>query len=94
MTLPGGPYRLSLDAAQSAAAQSAQSLEVMVDGTVMGTIEATGTSYQTDHVGFTVTAGQHTIEFVGTGNGDSTMLIDAIALTPGSSFRRPRRRSR
>jgi len=89
VTLPGGAYTLSLDAAQSATAQSAQSLNVLIDGMVIGTIQATGTSYQIDDVRFTATAGQHTIEFVGNGNGDSTMLIDAIALTPRSSFTAP-----
>ncbi len=42
VTLPAGAYTLSLDAAQSATSQSPQSLEVLVDGTVVGTIQATG----------------------------------------------------
>jgi hypothetical protein len=74
-----------LDAAQRATSQSPQSLNVLVDGNVVGTIEATGTTYQTESVNFTVAAGQHTITFQGTERSESTELIDAVFLTPVSS---------
>ena len=82
VTLPAGSYTLSLDAAQRATPQSPQSLNVLVDGMVVGTIQASGTTYQTESVSFTVAAGQHTITFQGTETSDSTELIDARLLDP------------
>ena len=50
----------------------------------MGTITPTGTSYALYSTGpFTVTAGSHTIQFVGVGVGGSTALFDAVSIAAG-----------
>ncbi|MFO0957376.1 MAG: RHS repeat-associated core domain-containing protein [Isosphaeraceae bacterium] len=79
-----GTYRITFDAAQRANYQdSYQVFEVLVDGKVVGVFRPGGTSYaayRTDD--FTVSAGTHTISFVGLNpnGGDNTALIDAVAI--------------
>ena len=80
-----GTYALSFLAAQRANVQdSSQTFQVEIDGQVVGTFIPKDTSYRllsTDN--FTVTAGFHTIAFVGLDpNGDNTAFIDAVTLLP------------
>jgi len=84
-------YNLSFEAAQRVKFQTqSQQIEVLVDGAPIGSITPSGTTYsyyQTPN--FTVTAGMHTIQFVGmsAANADSTALIDEAALaTADESF--------
>ena len=81
MTLAAGTYTLSLHAAQRNTPQSPQSLEVLVGGNVVGTIQATDTTYREYSVEFTVATGQYTITFQGTQASDSTELIDELSLS-------------
>ena len=59
-------------AAQRATTQPNQSLNVVVDGTVVGTIEPTSTTYMPYSVDFVVTGGRHTITLQGTQAANST----------------------
>ena len=83
--LDAGTYSLSFLAAQRAGSQTHyQELQVLVDGAQVGTVTPASTSYgsyQTPN--FTVTAGTHTIEFVGLNplGGDNTAFIDEVAIT-------------
>ena len=83
-----GSYAISFDAAQRGnAGKSVEDFEVLVDGYVVGTFKPTGTSYQTyTTAAFTVTAGAHTIEFLGldTAGGDNTAFLDAVAVATAS----------
>ena len=82
--LAAGTYNVSFMAAQRDEYQSQyESLEVLVDGKVVGTATPSGTtygSYETSN--FTVAAGTHTIEFVGVNpmGGDNTALLDEVQL--------------
>ena len=62
-----GSYVLTFDAAQRGnLGVSQQNLEVLIDGSVVGTFTPSSTSYQSySTLAFTVTAGTHTIEFQG-----------------------------
>jgi hypothetical protein len=79
-----GTYTLSFLAAQRANAQNnSQTFQVQIDGQVVGTFTPAGTGYSaytTDR--FAVTAGYHTISFVGLNphGGDNTAFIDAVSL--------------
>jgi hypothetical protein len=88
VTLGQGTYTFSLYAAQSARNQTPQSLNVLVDGTPVGTIEPKDTTYELSTVQFTVGAGKHTITFQGTQMSDSTVLIDEIACQPAPALTR------
>src|SRR5262249_15436539 len=64
VSLAAGTYTLSFLAAQRPG--NSQTFQVLVDGTVVGTFQPAGPSYQsyaTDS--FTVAAGSHTLAFVG-----------------------------
>src|SRR5262249_15062284 len=87
--LPAGTYALRFQAAQRANFQDGpQSFQVEIDGVkVGGPIQPSGTSYQsytTDS--FTVTAGRHTIAFVGLNpnGGDSTAFLDNVSISSGT----------
>jgi hypothetical protein len=84
VTFAAGTYTISLDAAQRAFGAGAQTLQVMVDGTVEGTFNnLTGTGYDTVTTqGFALTAGSHVITIQGTNlnGGDNTAFIDDIAI--------------
>ena len=91
--MPAGVYSLTYQAAQRAdyTTKHYQELEVLVDGSPVGTATPTSSYYglyQTDI--FTVTtAGPHTIEFLGLNptGGDNTAFIDEVAVTgTGSSI--------
>jgi len=78
-----GTYTLSFLAAQRQNHQpgGAQTIEVFLDSTSLGTFTPGSTSYTLQMTAsFTVTAGNHTLEFVGLGSGDSTAFIDAVSV--------------
>jgi hypothetical protein len=78
-----GTYAISFEAAQRAGQASSQTFEVQVDGMVVGTIKPTGTSYNLYSTNtFTVTAGTHTVKFVGLdpNGGDNTALLDEASI--------------
>ena len=60
----------------------AQSVQVWMDGTVVGTFSPTSTSYQlVSTSSFIITAGLHQITFQGLDpSGDGTAFIDAVSL--------------
>ena len=80
-----GSYVLTFDAAQRGNfGVSQQNLEVLIDGSVVGTFTPSSTSYQGySTASFTVTAGTHTIEFQGwdSAGGDNTAFIDAVSIS-------------
>jgi hypothetical protein len=86
--LADGYYNVSFLAAQRDHWQTQyQTLEVLVDGNVVGTATPAGTSYglyQTSDFSVT-TAGMHTIKIVGLNplGGDNTALIDDVVLDSG-----------
>jgi hypothetical protein len=86
MTFSAGTYTLSFNAAQRGNGGGNQTLQVLVDGAVVGTFNnLTGTGYGTLTTGsFTVTAGNHTVTFQGTDlhGGDNTAFIDNVAINP------------
>ncbi len=89
VTFAAGSYQLSFFAAQAKANTANQSLDVLIDGNMVGTvaITPTGNNYaRYTTVIFTVTSGQHTITFQGAGRGSNTALIDAVALNPASAL--------
>src|SRR5581483_11696633 len=75
-----GTYTIDFDAAQRGNYQaSSQTFEVLVDGNVVGTFTPVGTGYTSQATNaFTVSAGSHTIEFLGLNpnGGDNTAFID------------------
>ncbi len=78
-----GTYAISFYAAQRYGQASSQKFEVTVDGTVVGTFTPSGTTYKLYTTNnFTVTAGTHTIEFIGLdpNGGDNTTLIDDASI--------------
>ncbi len=85
-----GSYQISFSAVQAESNSADQSLHVLIDGKMVGTvaITPTGKSYAryTTAV-FTVTSGVHTIMFQGATKGSDTVLIDAVAVNPASTLR-------
>jgi hypothetical protein len=79
-----GSYVISFDAAQRGNyGTSVENFEVLVDGNVVGSFQPNGTSYQTYTTSsFTLSAGAHTIEFLGldSAGGDNTVFLDAVAV--------------
>ena len=84
--LDTGGYNISFLAAQRGNYQSAaQQIEVLVDGSVVGTATPGYTNYNIyQTMNFQATAGPHTIEFLGlnSAGGDVTAFIDDIVLGP------------
>ena len=86
VSLAAGTYSLSFSAAQRGDGNySTQTIQVQVDGTVVGTFTPASASYSAyNTASFTVTAGAHTITFVGTdpdgADKDNTALIDQVLL--------------
>jgi hypothetical protein len=81
-----GTFALSFSAAQRANEQTnAQTFEVLIDGTVVASFNnLAGAGYTTlTTPGFNVTAGNHTIAFLGTdlNGGDNTVFFDVITIT-------------
>jgi hypothetical protein len=85
VTFPTGTYDITISAAQRGNFQaSAQTFQVLVDGTVVGTFNnLTGVNYtRLTTSSFAVTAGNHTLVFQGTdlGGGDNTVLLDQVVI--------------
>ena len=83
--LASGSYQVSFSAAQRAIGQSSsQTIQVLFDGTVIGTFTPAGSDYSTlTTSSFSVaTTGSHTLTFVGLNpnGGDNTALIDKVAI--------------
>ena len=83
--LDAGSYSLSFQAAQRAGSARAhyQEIQVLVDGAQVGLFTPASSQYglcQTAN--FTVTAGPHTIKFVGLNplGGDNTAFIDDVQI--------------
>ena len=89
VTFAAGSYQISFDAVQAADNTADQSLDVLIDGKMVGMAAITpkGTKYAryTSPV-FTVTAGQHTITFQGTDKDRNTVLIDAVSFSPATAL--------
>jgi uncharacterized repeat protein (TIGR01451 family) len=76
-----GAYTISFDAAQRGNFPSNSSIRVLVDGQTVDAITPKSTSYALyTTASFTVTAGSHTIQFVGVGAGGSTALLDQVSI--------------
>ena len=79
-----GTYQISFSAAQRANfGTSNEKVQVLVDGTVVGTITPASTSYATyTTASFNVTAGSHTITFVGVdpSGADYTAFLDQVSI--------------
>jgi hypothetical protein len=79
-----GTYALGFQAAQRPG--NAQTFQVQVDGTVVATVTPTGSGAFAPYVtsNFTVTAGPHTIQFVGLNpkGGDNTAFLDQVTIYP------------
>jgi hypothetical protein len=82
VTLAKGRYVLSLEAAQRAkAGQPAQTLDVYLGNTLVGTITPADTNYKPWSIKIDVTAtGQYTLTFKGATVADSTALFDSVGL--------------
>lgn len=90
VNLTAGTYAIRFLAAQRGNLPSTQTLEVLIDGNVVGTFNSLrGTSYvPLTTSSFVLAAGEHTVTFKGTNlnGGDNTMLIDqASIITPASA---------
>lgn len=74
-----GTYTFMFSAAQRSG--NTQSFDVIVDATTMGTITPTSTSYSSYSVSIAgLTAGNHTIKFLGKSTSDNTAFIDNIII--------------
>jgi hypothetical protein len=80
----GGNFVISFDAAQRANWQASyQTIAVYVDGTRVGTVRPTSTSYLAYSTSaFSMTAGMHTLEFIGLDplGGDNTAFLDGVTI--------------
>lgn len=91
LALTEGTYAVQFLAAQRGNLPSTQTLNVLIDGNVVGTFNALrGTSYVTlTTSSFVLAAGNHTLTFTATNlnGGDNTMFIDQVAvITPASAI--------
>ena len=88
LTLAAGTYKLGFQAAQRANVPGGQTMQVLVDGKVVGTYNNFGSQSYTalESSSFTLIAGPHIITFQGTNlrGGDNTILIDDVMLKPQS----------
>ena len=79
-----GTYQISLSAAQRANyGSSKEQVQVLVDGTAVGTIIPTSTTYFSYTTGsFSVTSGSHTITFVGVdpSGADYSAFLDQVSI--------------
>jgi hypothetical protein len=84
VTFTAGTYTISFSAAQRGNGGGAQTLQVLVDGKVVGSFNSlTGASFTTQTTSsFTVTAGTHVVTIQGTdlNGGDNTAFIDQVAV--------------
>jgi uncharacterized repeat protein (TIGR01451 family) len=94
LTLTAGSYTVNFSAAQRATNQSSsQTFQVLIDGTVVGRFTPAGIAYTALRTFvFGVTAGVHTVAFVGLNpnGGDNTAFIDQASINaaapPSSQF--------
>ena len=74
-----GTYTFMFSAAQRSG--NTQSFDVIVDATIMGTITPSSTSYSDYSVSIAgLTAGNHTIKFLGKSAADNTVFIDNVII--------------
>jgi hypothetical protein len=60
---------------------------VQVDGTIIGAVTTSGTSYVSFTVGpMTISAGSHTITLAGTSGSGDTTLIDPVGIVGAISY--------
>jgi hypothetical protein len=85
--LNGGSYTLALDAAQRAGEAQYQEIEVLVDGTQIGTVTPGSSNYNAYQLSFTASAGMHTLEFLGMDPlaGDSTAFLDSVSVAAATT---------
>ena len=79
---PGKKYAITFAQAERSIDTVKNPVEVLMDGQLLGTFTATGSSYISfSTAAFTATAGSHTLVFRGTiSTGDSTAFIDNISI--------------
>ncbi|ANF97338.1 chitobiase/beta-hexosaminidase C-terminal domain-containing protein [Paenibacillus bovis] len=84
LKFPQGSYTLSFKAAQRTNLRGTQKFNVMLDNQVLGSYTPASGAYEAFTISpFTVTAGEHTIQFVATSTtGDNTAFIDDVKLAP------------
>jgi hypothetical protein len=88
VSFAAGSYTLSLEAAHRGNYPSDSTIQVQIDGQTVGPITPSSTSYASFTTNsFTVTAGSHTVSFVGVGSGGSTALLDQVSIA--GSFGHP-----
>jgi Protein of unknown function (DUF642) len=89
VTLSAGIYIVNFSAAQRGNFPSAQTFQVLIDGTVVGTFNTLSSAVYTNlnTLTFSVNAGTHTLQFKGTNlaGGDNTVLIDQVAIVQPTS---------
>jgi hypothetical protein len=88
VTLTAGAYTVSFRVAQRGNWNpgGAQTVEVVIDGYVVGTYTPGSTAYETyTTAAFTVTAGAHAITLRGTRSGDSTAFVDDVRIVAANS---------
>lgn len=83
VTLPSsGAYELRFRVAQRqcCSAPYTQTVRVLVDGAVIGTVQP-GAAWQDMRLPFTTSAGTHTVRLEGTATADRTAFVDAVTIT-------------
>ncbi|WP_337177026.1 fibro-slime domain-containing protein [Paludisphaera sp.] len=75
---PAGSYTVAFKAAQRGNYPGFQTIQVKVDGVVVGSFTPSGTDYQTFTAAFDVGAGDHAISFAGSTTDDSTAFLDDV----------------
>lgn len=74
-------YTLTLKAAHRGSwNQALQTVQVLLNGQVIGSIKPSGSTYQAVSISFSAPAGSHTLTFKGTTTGDGTLLLDQIVV--------------
>jgi hypothetical protein len=81
-----GTYNISFLAAQRNGVNTApQEIQVLLDGSPLGTATPNGIAYRAYQTpSFTVAAGTHTIELAGLTSGDNTAFIDEVLIAPAA----------
>ncbi|OAI50295.1 hypothetical protein AYO44_05775 [Planctomycetaceae bacterium SCGC AG-212-F19] len=82
-TTGGGNYAVSFQAAQRGNYQPAgnQTIDVLIDGNVVGTFTPWGTNYQSFTTApIALSGGTHTLTFEGLNSGDTTAFIDTVSI--------------
>jgi hypothetical protein len=82
-----GTYVINFLAAQRGQYQAGpETFQVLVDGTSEGMFTPSSTSYQNYTAQFALSAGSHSIKFIGLNSGDDTALIDVVQLMQSSAI--------